>query len=294
MRRAIASFVLGLSLAGCGPRGAPPGGESELWLVDLWSDETLIVVGEPRRLTERPGYDNQPAFVAGGDSVLYVARFGDRTDVFRVDVTTGQTRQLTRSAEREFSPLPLADGGFSAIRIEADGRQRLWRYDAAGAAIEPLVLPTRERIRYYVWLEDGTLAMQLEHDPPSLVLVRPGAQRVEPVIDDVGRSLQRVPGRRAVSFVHKESETEWWIKCLDLDTGRIETVTRTLQGREDHAWTPSGALIQASDTRLFRFIPGLSERWEEIADFDAAGLVDISRIAINDAGNRMVLVAAPL
>ena len=60
---------------------------------------------------------------------------------------------------------------------------------------------------------------RLDDDPAPLQLADVASGAVEHVAENVGRSLNRVPGVRAVSFVHKESPAHWWIKRLDLDSG---------------------------------------------------------------------------
>ncbi len=87
---------------------------------------------------------HQPFFDPDGRRVLYTAnRDGKQTDIYEFDRTSGTTKQLTRTPEGEYSPtIPavrpsadrLARDGFTVIRVEPDGTQRLWQFDRQGQA----------------------------------------------------------------------------------------------------------------------------------------------------------------
>jgi len=115
--------------------------------------------------------------------------------------------------------------------------------------------------------------------------------RVEPLASAVGRTVQAVPGRRAVSWVSQESPAEWWIMEHDVDTGSTAALCRTLEGQVDHAWLPDGALLMGQETRLYRFKPGVSADWELVGDYAGWGLGSIGRIAVARGGRRLVFVA---
>ena len=176
--------------------------------------------------------------------------------------------------------------------MKRDDRQRLWRFDddGQGAALvfEDLALP----VLYYAWIDAETVALSVEEEdgPPGLHIGSTVSGDLERVAEDVGRSFQRVPARRAISFVIHVSPGEWWIAIYDLDTGLVERIAPTVQGVEDHAWLPSGSILSARGRHLFRWMPGTSEVWERVATVD--GVREVTRIAVSPAGDRLVLVAS--
>jgi len=110
--------------------------QSDLWLVDRPS-------GEPRRLTDHPGFDSAPMW--GGDGALYFlsdrpARDGrfSRRNLFRLDVATGAVRQLTHHAD--FDVL-WPSFGAGAIVYQLGGALRL--FDLAGGVDRevPIAVP---------------------------------------------------------------------------------------------------------------------------------------------------------
>ena len=51
-----------------------------------------------------------------------------------------------------------------------------------------------------------------------------------------------------------------------------------------------GAAWMGDDSRLYRWVPG-NDDWSLVADLDAEGLFDISRLAFSPAGDRLAVVA---
>lgn len=282
-------------VAGCGlPQEGPD--SSDLWRVDLVSVAGLSGFGEPTNLTDRPGYDDQPAFLPGGESLLYVSRRRSDVDVLRLDLgkleRTVRTVLTGATSDRIYSPQPLPEGdGFSAVLVGPGGLQRLVRFGPAGGMPEPFADVAGEKVAYYRWIDARTLAVVVRATPPELALVHLDERRVEPIARAVGRSVQLVPGRRAVSYVSQESPTEWWIVSYDLDSRETTTLARTLQGQVDHAWLPDGALLMAQDARIYRLKPGVGAEWELVADFTSRGLGRIGRIAVDPSGAGLVFVA---
>jgi hypothetical protein len=265
--------------------GAP---STDIWLAELGSSDGRWGVGAPSNITDRDGYDNQPAFEPGGTALLYTsARDAEQTDIYRYDLVAGVARRVTRTSVSEFSPTPLPGGGFSAIRESADG-QLLWRYDGEGGAILPQVQP----VGYHAWGDRERLVMFVLGGggrPATLHLGNAAAGTAEVIAENPGRSLHKVPGQHALSFVRKITADDWWIEVLDLDSMEFTRWVATLAGREDYAWTPDRALIMGDGSKLYQARAG--EDWAEIADLASTGVSGITRLAIDDGGTRIAIVA---
>lgn len=264
---------------------------TDIWLAEIGrTDDGPYRVGAPRNVTDRDGYDNQPAFEPGGTTFLFTSvRDTTQSDVYRFDIVNDSTVQVTRTAASEYSPTPMPNGGFSAINESTSG-QFLWRYDADGTD-RGVIFSSVEPVGYHAWGDDDHAVMFVlggDGRPATLQLGSVAADAAEVIAENPGRSLHRVPGREAVSFVRKVTDDEWWIEVLDLETTEFTRLLRTLPGREDYAWTPEGTLIAGDGGRLFQTVAG--DEWLEIADLSAAGLQDISRLAINGQGTHIAIV----
>jgi len=293
-------FLLGVALTlstGCGAEKALSSESTDLFYVEMWSDEGLVRLGDSRNVTNRQGYDNQPSYSADGRSVLYVSREGRSSDIYRYDLETEQTSRLTSTGDREYSPKVLPSGdGFSAIRAERDSRRRLWSYTEDGTQAELIWHNIDHPMLYYAWVDATTAAIVLEDNSGRRVLyvVDVDGGAAEPRVENVGRSINRIPGRHAVSFVHKVTPADWWISEIDFDTGEIRQIARTIQGAEDHAWTPSGAIVMGGGAEVYMRVPGGDESWRSVADYSREGIRKITRIAVSPTGDSMVLVVGVL
>lgn len=288
--RPIAALALVLLAAAAAPQ-APP--STEIFLAPLTSAGGPPRAGAPVNVSNSPGYDNQPAFTPDGAAVLFTSvRDGaELPDIYRYDLASRLVSRVTATAEGEYSPTPTPDGaGFSVIRVEADGTQRLWRFTMAGT--DPaVVLADVKPVGYHAWIDDRTLALFVLGRPATLQIADRMTGEAEVVIGSIGRSLHRIPGRGTVSFVHKEEDAGWWVKEYDPRTKTMTPLVRTLDGSEDCAWTPDGRLLMGQGAKLFSWQPGGNTGWEEVANFAAAGLQSITRLAVSPKGDRIAIVA---
>ena len=288
--------------------GAP---STDIWIgrLERAEDGALIVTGLANA-TDRDGYDNQPSFGPAGAALYYTSAVDStQTEIFRLGVESGATeeasggasgdrgtggsathtgaaQQVTRTpGASEFSPTVIpGQDALSAIHEER-GAQYLWRYGTDGTDLGA-IFATVEPVGYHAWADERTAAMFVLGDPPTLQVGDPLSGEVRTVAENPGRSIHRIPGTAAISFVRKVSEDEWWIEGLDPATGETERIVRTLPGREDYAWTPRGEILMGDGAVLHAWTA--DGGWTEVAGVGPSG--DISRIAVSPDGNAIAIV----
>lgn len=271
------------------PAQGPPA--TDIYLAELRDRVGRLEIGAPVNATRRPGYDNQPFFVADGRSFVYTAIVDGQADAFRYEIASGQRVRLTATPESEYSPTPLPDGsGFSVVRVEADSTQRLWRFDWDGTHAA-LVLPNVKPVGYHAWGDMHTVALFVLGQPATLQLADTRTGTTTQSAVDVGRGLQALPGRW-VTFVQKGADSAWSIAELDLRTRTTRPLVRTLKGADLYARTPDGVLLMAQGSKVYQWSAARGTEWEEVADFAGAGLENITRLAVSPRGDRLALVAA--
>ena len=270
------------------PTPAPTPPATDIFLLSLESRAGTPVPGPPRRLTDRPGYDNQPAFSPDGRTLYYTAISGGQADIQRYDLGRAQGEPVATTPESEYSPTPMPGGGLSVVRAEADGTQRLWKL-AEGRAPE-LLLPDVKPVGYHAWGDANTLVLFVLGDPPTLQVVDRRQGKAEVVAKDVGRCLRPVPGRAAVAFVRKVSRVEWWIEILELVGRKTTRLVRLPEGVEDYVLLPDGGLLIGQGSRLL-FCPKGGHDWREVARFTEPTLQDVTRLAVSPKGDLLALVS---
>ncbi len=294
---ALAATLVALAAFGCGrdevgpaaPSTTPDPTATDVWLVPMTADADGIDLGTPVNATDRAGYDNQPFFIAA-DVFLYTSIGRDgQADIWRYELDRRRPFRVTRTPESEFSPTPLADGGFAVVRVESDERQRLWRFNADGEPVAPL-LESVEPVGYQAWVDPTTVALFILGEPPTLVVASIEEGTAREVLRSIGRSVRRIPGKAAVSVVHKVNETEWNIVELDPTAEAPTVIAPALVPAEDHAWTPDGRLLMAAGAAILVW-DGDAGEWRTLADFADRGVGAISRIAVSPDGAHIAFVA---
>ena len=270
---------------------------TDIYLADLRVAQGRVTVGPPVNVTVRPGYDNQPFFLPDGRAFLYTSvREDSQADIYRYDIDTKTSVRVTATRESEYSPTPLPDGsGFSAVRVEADSTQRLWAFDLDGSRPR-LVLDSIKPVGYHAWADAPTLVLFVLGSPSTLQIADAGfpAARGEVFARDIGRSLQRIPGRASVSFVQRDSVAGPALEELDVRRRRVKMLVKVPAGADFFVWTPEGIVLTASGTKLYQWDSRRGGAWEQVADFAAAGLSSVTRLAVSPRGDRLAIVAVPV
>ncbi|MDT8369984.1 MAG: hypothetical protein RQ745_12325 [Longimicrobiales bacterium] len=283
-----------------GPESLWAGGP-ELWFASLAADETgAPLLGSGRNVTRRPGYDNQPKFFPDG-TVLYTRQEDERTDIWRYHPADDRHTPVTETPDRsEYSPTPTPDGGVSAIVVEPDSMQRLWRYALDGT--DPVVL-FREiaPVGYHAWANETDAFLFVLGSPATLQRASFSGDDATPegggipgegeILDEgIGRSLNRVPGREAVSYPKSGGDGKVTIRIRDAATGSVTDEFLSGIAPQDHAWTPSGWVLYGQGHRLMAFDPSSEDAAPHLAGALPDSSLVISRLAVSDDGASIVLV----
>jgi Tol biopolymer transport system component len=213
----------------------PPGTD----IYELTFDGKLDMLGsaKPAAIATEPGYENQPFYTPDGSAILFTAnRDGKQTDIYEFDRKTRRSRQLTATREGEYSATITPDGkGFSVIRVEADSTQRLWRFDRDGRNPR-LVLTEIKPVGYHAWVDDDQLALFVLGQPSTLQHARVSTGKAVVVAQSIGRSLHRIPNSQTVSFVHRESPDNVWVKRFDPASGAVTPLVAWPRARTNATW----------------------------------------------------------
>jgi dipeptidyl aminopeptidase/acylaminoacyl peptidase len=297
MRVTLVAGLAALTMIQVQPAPAPPA--TDVYLLQFSGGLDSLRQASPTPVANEPGYDNQPAFSSDGSRILLTGNHdGKQTDIYAFDRAAKRLSLLTHTAEGEYSPtfLPAGvgePGGFSVIRVEPDGTQRLWRFNANGGNPE-LVLKDIKPVGYHAWVDADHLALFVLGQPATLRLARVSTGAAEIVAGDIGRSLHRVPGSHLVSFIQREASSEYWVKQIDVDTKTITPLVRAVEGSRDRdcAWMPDGkVLLMSAGSKIMSWSRGASA-WTEMFDGTAHKLGDISRLAVSPAGDAIAIVVA--
>ena len=298
MRALILLVALGSGFqAPAQPAQPPP--STDIYLVPLSGGLASMKGAKPTVVSNVSGYDNQPMFSPDGLRILFAANHdGKQTDIYAFERASGRVSQVTRTAENENSPtfLPAgigAAGGFSVVQSEIDRTQRLWRFDAQGGNPQ-LILADIKPVGYHAWVDADRVGLFVLGQPNSLQLASVKIGKGEVVANGIGRSLHRIPGTRLISFVHREPSGEFWIKQIAVDTKKIDTLTKVVDGNteRDMTWMPDGrTILMSGGTKVYSWTRGASG-WTEVFDVAPHNLGAVSRLAVSPKADAVAIVVA--
>ncbi len=291
-----------------------PSPDTEIYLAPLRVSGPEVSVGPGVNITNSAGYDNQPSFTSDGRGVLFTSDRGARptdppvgqTDTYRYDIAARRVVQITRTPECEYSPTMTPAGRIAVVRVEADRTQRLWSVTPEGT--EPaLVFPDIQPVGYHAWMDEHTVALFVLGSgvtPSTLQVADTRTGRASIVASDIGRSLQRMPSGR-VSFVQRAPRPGEGAPPVTLrqlfsapNAGALSVGTSALtapvpgSAEPYPVWLPDGTGLMAHADTLYVWRAGDLD-WKAVADLAAAGLRNVSRLAVSPKGDWMAMVGAP-
>jgi dipeptidyl aminopeptidase/acylaminoacyl peptidase len=303
MRAVLIVSLAATVLSASAPQQAPPATEVYLATLDPAGGVTSWT-----NISNSPGYDNQPSFLPDSSAVLFSSnRDGKQTDIYRYDIAGKTLKQLTNTADSEYSPTVTPDGKtFSVIRqAAADQTQLLVRYDLATGAHHSVVFENVKPVGYHAWIDATHVAMFIlgsgQGQPATLQIGDTTTGTAEVVATGIGRSVLIRPRTRTVSFI--TSAQPRMIKEFDPRTRTTVDLIAPFENSQDAAWTPGGVLLMAANNTIAMWRSGRTE-WMPLAmlgpdsPYASGGpqpiVRSVTRMAVSADSKWMAFVAEPV
>ena len=297
MRCSIVGFMLIATACGSAARGAqaPPATDIFLAPMSISSTDGRPMIGKPVNITNRPGYDNQPAFTP--DSRASSSRRSTRTGGSRTSIaTTSRTKAIARvtsTPESEYSATIMPGGQrFSVIRVERDSAQRLWSFAMDGSDPQ-LLVPTVKPVGYHAWIDPDNLALFVLGNPNALVHYDLRSGHADTLARNIGRSLAPTIGGGGFSFTAHDSTGAVKLKTMSWPYQTIGDLVALPRGSEDIVWLARDLVLSSTGSKLVSWKPGTTD-WQDAVDLAPAGLSRISRLAVSQDGKWLAIVAVPV
>ena len=267
---------------------------SEIYVFNLFENDTIIRLSDPINISSNPGYDNQPMFTEDGQSVMFASEREDRTDIAQYNLSEGYRTWITNTPDSEYSPAPFPKKKkyFTCVRLNEDNTQHLYKY--AYKKKSPEIMLPDLRVGYYLWFDDKTLVSFVIGDVETLQVSNFKYDIRYPIEKNIGRSLQKIPPS-ATAFQGKMS-------YISLDHGSPEIyaidpaksdpfyITDALEDSQDLVWTRSGSILMGNETGLFWFRSEISKDWLPVIIESDLELSGFSRLAISPDGKKIAVV----
>ena len=283
------------------PLAAQSANPTNLWSVSLrWKGDSLIT-GKPVKLTHDEVSNSQPSFSPDGKFLVF-SRVSDtiadaRSDIYRIELSSGREIRVTSTAENENSPTMNAHGEYAAVRwVPATLFKEfgVWIYDRNGVPKRG-VLPGADTTGYYTPLGHGKYSLTRPRARTFTIAI---FDSVSGKIVDVDSGVpalpaQRIPGQNALSYVHIDTaNAHHELRRVDLATNSVTSLGAALPGRTAHAWVAGhNVLLMAKGHSLYERRNASSGQWKKVADFTDGGLQAATAYVVSPAGDRLILLS---
>ncbi|SDB23539.1 hypothetical protein SAMN03097699_0230 [Flavobacteriaceae bacterium MAR_2010_188] len=249
---------------------------TEVYLFDLITQNGKTTLANVKNVSDNDGYDNQPSFMK--DYLLYASTRNGQTDIVKYWLPYGSRTWLNFTEGSEYSPLKIpGQDAVSAINLESDGSQKLYKYSINTGESEVLVEDIV--IGYQLWYDENTLISSvLENDMLNLYKTEISTGADTKLADNIGRSLQKIPNSNKVGYISKANPDKWEIRSIDINSGKSTFIINTVTGSEDMVYLKNGAILMGADSKIMK---SNGKTWSEWVDLKENGIGKISRMAID-------------
>lgn len=274
----------------------------DIYIAEINLQNSQLKLSHLKALTHRVEYDNQPLFLADGNSLLYTAAQSndqtEQTDSILVSLISDEQINLTNSLDSEYSPTPMPSGkSFSVIR-EINGQQKLWRYPLypEHQLSEPAseLLKQVNPVGYHAWVDFNRVILFVLGEPHSLQLADIQKQTSQILDTKIGPSLFAIPDSAFMSYTASIGEGEdiqWQLKSYHPTTGEIAVLTTLPKGAYYYAWSGNGFAIAAVESKLMQWDKeNPKQGWQQFADVSATCPKGVTRLATNSQNTKIALV----
>lgn len=258
---------------------------TDVYLFDMVSKGGQINISSGINVSKRKGYDNQPFFHPSKPLLYFASDQGGQTEIMVFDLKTGQLSRLTNTPESEYSPTVTPDGNqISCIVMRENKSQDLGLYESSGAFVRTLINDLT--VGYHAWLNEDNLFLFVLGNPQTLqhYNLKTGTSKV--IATSIGRSLHKVPGEQAISFIDRSGGVHGKINKVKED-GSVEFLTNSVSTQDDICWLPDGRLLSSNGLNILMFNPKSPRNWQPT---NGPTLKNISRIAVSPNGKKLAVV----
>lgn len=277
-------FILFLALGYSGLIAAQA--NTEIYMMDIHLGDS-IKLKNVLNISNNEGYDSQPFFINDKDLSYAGTRNGQTEIVLWREGKTLVFNYPTKGGEYSPQPVP-ASTAYSAVRLDTNGYQRLYRYDFNKDTPKELIKDAV--VAYYTWADVYTIVgADIVENNLYLTIHSINEGISEDLGIPVGRSFHKIPSTNLVSFIDK-SDKQWFVKSIDPKTKEIKTIAPVMPGSEDICWLPDGSLLLAKENAIYTY-DTTTKWWKLFHSFLDDNLRALSRIASSPDGKKLAMVS---
>ncbi|MBA3662630.1 MAG: PD40 domain-containing protein [Bacteroidetes bacterium] len=272
--------------------------DTDIWLFKIVKEKNNLLIQKGTNITNRPGYDNQPAFSENGKDIYYVSIGEDKqADILVYSAGNKKTKPFTQKTKTsEYSPTLSPDKTkiFSVVVLE-DSSQVILALDIKTGTVSSypsqktngMQINSFDSVGYFTFLNSDTVLYYKLTQPHSLraVSLRNTA--------DVFIASSPARGFKAINryeFIYgiKDSAKVTFYRYNTVILKAVKYCEYPSLN-EDIVWHPSLGLLKSEGPLILRFKEA-ENKWETLFDFSGSGIKKITRFAFDSAFKQIAIV----
>ncbi len=264
---------------------------TEIYLFDLYSSDGNLTLSNPKNITNRVGYDNQPFFHLSKSLIYYTTMQDGQSDIWSYNYKTGTRTQITNTLDSEYSPTVTPDKKYLSciVQRKSNGDQDLVKYNIGNPTKTQIIFESQKtgKIGYQAWLNKHELITFVLGEPQTLHYqdIKTGKDKI--VVSNIGRSLHLIPKNKAFSFVQK-NDNKWLIRSYSPSKNTIIDIAESSPNSEHYnAWVNDKVILESRNLEIFSY-ELVTKQWRKVTLPDGFPKKRISRMAVK--GNKVAVV----
>ncbi|MBL7918879.1 MAG: PD40 domain-containing protein [Bacteroidia bacterium] len=261
--------------------------DTDVWFFKLEKTKTDLKLSNPKNITKRTGYDNQPSFSNDSKKIYYVSIHEDKqSDIYIYDIGSEKTVQLTKTKESEYSPVPTSDGKYlNSVVVGIDSAQRIHFINSL-TGISDNQFET-DSVGYYTFLNTDTVLYYKLTNPHSLRFYAKSTNEDKWLGNNPIRAFKTI-NRHTFVYGVKDSVKVTFYK-YDFVFQKAEKITEYPTTSEDAIWHEQYGLLKSEENKILRFDEAKKE-WLQLFDLSSFGIKKITRFNFDHKNKYLVIV----
>lgn len=264
---------------------------TEIFLLDISESGGTITLSNPKNITNRRGYDNQPFFHPNQPLLYYTAMQDGQTDIWSYNLKTGVGLQITNTIDSEYSPTVTPDQKYLSciVQRKSNGDQDLVKYNIKNPTETQMIFESQKtgKIGYQAWFNSNELVTFVLGEPQTLHYQNLTDKKDVIVAPNIGRSLHLIPKQKAFSFV-QQIDKKWLIRSFNPQENTITDIAESSPDSEHYnTWLSGNIIFESRNTDIFSYNL-ITKEWKSVSLPEMLPKRKISRMAVK--GNKIAIV----
>lgn len=262
---------------------------TEIYLLDLEHSSEKFIIKNSLNITNRKGYDSQPAFSPDGKSIFYTSIGDDgKAHILIYDIENATTKPFLITQESEYSPTFSQNGkSLFVVRVEKDSTQRIWQSSIKKPRYK-LFDKKNDKIGYFCFSDASTFVAFKLTKPFSLVQCKKGKTENTLLNETPGRCIKSDVLRKHTYFIEPHNKVPC-LMSLNNKSGKKVNVIQMPDGVQDFCISEENILYFIESNSIFSInVSSMQPEIVKVSEWNFPSKT--SRLAMHPSLQKLVVV----